>query len=333
LTAEGAEVGGLFEQACRGERRALGRLLSLVERSADDADLVDEILGTRRPTPYVVGVTGAPGAGKSTLVGRLVAAAADGGARIAVLAVDPSSPRHGGAILGDRIRMDGVVGGEVFIRSMASRGHHGGLALAVPGAIRVLGAVGFDLVFVETVGVGQVEVEIAAAADTTVVLVTPGWGDAIQANKSGLLEVADLFVVNKSDAGDADAACRDLEHMLDLGALHDGDGGASRRPEIRRTAASRDEGISEVWAAIERHRDAVTADGSLEHRRSARYRDEVRMRLAVLVARRIDDELATAAVADDARDRLTVGAAARQIATRVLTTPRTGAPADPRRAR
>jgi LAO/AO transport system kinase len=317
------DLAALLAHASSGERRALGRLLSIVERSAADAERVDALVAGRTPA-YIVGVTGAPGAGKSTIVGRLAACATAAGQKVAVLAVDPSSPLHGGAILGDRVRMDGVVAGEVFIRSMASRGHHGGLAAAVPCAVRVLAATGFDVVFVETVGVGQVEIEVAGAADTTVVLVTPGWGDAIQANKSGLLEVADLFVVNKSDTGDADAACRDLAHMLDLGAF----GGASpaaRRPEIVRTSASRGDGVADAWEAIVRHRRACEADGELARRRRARYLAEVRTQVQSLLGASIDAELvALEAIADDRR-AATVGETARQVVERILTTRRTDA--------
>jgi LAO/AO transport system kinase len=318
------DLAALLADARTGDRRALGRLLSAVERAAADADRVDALVAGH-PAAYVVGVTGAPGAGKSTLVGRLAACATEAGHRVAVLAVDPSSPLHGGAILGDRVRMDGVVTGDVFIRSMASRGHHGGLAAAVPCAVRVLAAVGFDVVFVETVGVGQVEIEVAGAADTTVVLVTPGWGDAIQANKSGLLEVADLFVVNKSDTGDADTACRDLAHMLDLGAMS-GDRNGSRRPEIVRTSASRGDGVADVWAAITRHRRACEADGELARRRRARYLAEVRTSVQSLLGARIDSELVELEAVGDDRRPATVGEAARQVVDRILTSPRTGAP-------
>jgi LAO/AO transport system kinase len=273
-----------------------------------------------------VGITGAPGAGKSTIVGQLAACACQAGHRVSVLAVDPSSPRHGGAILGDRIRMDGVVTGDVFIRSMASRGHHGGLALAVPGAVRVLGATGFDLVFVETVGVGQVEVDIAAAADTTVVLLTPGWGDSVQANKSGLLEVADLFVVNKADTGGADTACRDLEHMLDLGALTEGVIGA-HRPEVLRSTASRGDGVDAVWAAIGRHRASCQVSGELARRQRERYVGEVRMHVEAVLGRCVDAEMRALASELDER-ALTVGDAARQVVARIVTAPRTGAHGD-----
>src|SRR3954464_7684536 len=177
-------------------------------------------LAPRAGHARVIGLTGSPGVGKSTSTSALVAAYRKRGMRVGVLAVDPSSPFSGGAILGDRVRMqDHALDGGVFIRSMATRGHLGGLALATPQAIRVLDASGMPWVFVETVGVGQVEVEVAGAADTTLVVVNPGWGDAVQANKAGLLEIADIFVVNKADRPGVDEARRDLEHMLDLASF------------------------------------------------------------------------------------------------------------------
>ena len=196
----------LFDAARAGDRVALPRLLSLVERGGAGARAVAEIAyrSTGRGQAYTVGITGAPGAGKSTLTDQLIARARhrgiDGSDRVAVLAIDPSSPFSGGAILGDRVRMQNhALDEKVFIRSMATRGHLGGLAVAVPDAVRVLSAVGVPVVLLETVGVGQQEVAVAAATDTTVVVVNPGWGDAIQANKAGLLEIADLFVINKAD--------------------------------------------------------------------------------------------------------------------------------------
>ena len=256
----------LLERACGGERRALGRLLSVVERGGRPAEELEELVharaihartsdsrtsdsrtsdsrtvrsGTNSEAP-IIGVTGAPGSGKSTLVGHVVNEMADAGGRPAVLAVDPSSPLTGGAILGDRIRMDGVAAGRAFIRSMATRGHAGGLAMAVPAALRLFEACGFAPLVVETVGVGQVEVDVTRTADTTVVLVAPGMGDAVQANKSGLLEVADVLVVNKADRPGADDVRRDLEHMLDLGHIT----GITQhwRPEIIMTTATTGDG-------------------------------------------------------------------------------------------
>ena len=257
----------LLETARGGSRRALGKLLTMVERRGAVAAMVSERAHRDAGQARVVGVTGAPGTGKSTITGRL--ATASGASRPAILAIDPSSPLTGGAILGDRVRMDSHVSSSGFIRSMATRGHAGGLAVAVPDAVRVLDAAGCDPIIVETVGVGQVEVSIAAAADTTVVVVTPGWGDAVQANKAGLLEVADVFVVNKADRPDARGARRDVESMLDLGH-QDG-----WRAPIVMTTATKGEGINDLWTAIERHTAHLHQSGELAGRRSRRQRDEV----------------------------------------------------------
>ncbi len=195
----------LLDRAKADDRVALARLLSYVERGGEAATAVAQ-LAYRAAVPFTVGLTGAPGAGKSTLTDGLITEVRGGwpGAeaipQVAVVAVDPTSPFSGGAILGDRVRMgQHALDPTVFIRSMATRGHLGGLSLAVPDAVRLLGAAGMGVVIIETVGVGQMEVDIASAADTTVVVVTPGWGDAMQASKAGLLEVADVFVINKAD--------------------------------------------------------------------------------------------------------------------------------------
>ena len=271
------EPGDLLERALTGERRALGRLLSLVEQSGEAADEIAEMVhGRADGEAAVVGITGAPGTGKSTLVGHLVKEMAGTGGQPAVLAVDPSSPLTGGAILGDRIRMDGVAGGRAFIRSMATRGHAGGLALAVPAALRLFEACGFGPLLVETVGVGQVEVDITRTADTTVVMVAPGMGDAVQANKAGLLEVADVLVVNKADRPGADDTRRDLEHMLDLGRITGlADQTQHWRPEIIMTTATTGTGADQVHKAIQAHRAHLTGTGQLEARRQARIHQEV----------------------------------------------------------
>ena len=264
----------LLERAVGGERRALGRLLSLVEHGGEAADEIGEqVHGLAPGEAPVIGVTGAPGTGKSTLVGHLVVEMAESGGRLAVLAVDPSSPLSGGAMLGDRIRMDGVAAGRAFIRSMATRGHAGGLALAVPAALRLFEACGFGPLIVETAGVGQVEVDVTRTADTTVVLVAPGMGDAVQANKAGLLEVADVLVVNKADRPGADDARRDLEHMLDLG--HITGQAQDWRPEIIMTVATTGDGIDEVHQAIQSHRAHLADTGQLKARRQSRIRHEV----------------------------------------------------------
>src|SRR5919205_1677812 len=212
-----SDPAALVDGALAGERAAVARLITLVESGGDLAHDVISRLFPHTGAAYTVGITGAPGAGKSTLTDKLIARVRKEGAEVGVLAIDPSSPFSGGAILGDRVRMqDHATDPGVFIRSMATRGHLGGLSLATPQAIRVLDAAGKPWVLVETVGVGQVEVDVAGAADTTVVVVNPGWGDAVQANKAGLLEIADVFVINKADRDGANDTKRDLEQMLEL---------------------------------------------------------------------------------------------------------------------
>jgi LAO/AO transport system kinase len=238
---------------------------------------------------YTVGLTGAPGAGKSTLTSALVRVVRGRDERVAVLAIDPSSPFTGGAILGDRVRMgDHATDDAVFIRSMATRGHLGGLAVATPEAVRVLAAAGFPWVLVETVGVGQVEVEVAGHADTTVVVVNPGWGDAVQANKAGLLEVADVFVVNKADRPGAAETIKDLDRMLDLaGAGHAP--GSWRAPVVAATATSATgDGVPEVWDAVLAHRAHLLDGGGegLAERRRRRAADEVTRLVAAALLER-----------------------------------------------
>jgi LAO/AO transport system kinase len=262
----------LYRDARAGDRSALGRLLSLIERGGPSARDAGRLTFAQGQADHVVGITGAPGAGKSTLTDRLIATARRDGPHVGVLAVDPSSPFSGGAILGDRIRMQGhALDPGVFVRSMATRGHLGGLALAVPEAVRVLDAAGFPFVLVETVGVGQSEVEIAGAADTTVVVLTPGAGDSVQANKAGLLEVADLFVINKADHPQVRELERDLEFMMELTSWPDG-----WRPPIVRTVAVQNEGIKPLLAAIDDHRAHLSDSGRLEQRRAQRAHDELR---------------------------------------------------------
>jgi LAO/AO transport system kinase len=269
------DPGELINQARDGSRTALARLLTYVE-SDGPAQRATAALAYRAPSPYVVGLTGPPGSGKSTLTDRLIGLVLERGSfagsdpfdQVAVLAVDPTSPFSGGAILGDRIRMQGhATNDHVFIRSMATRGHLGGLSLAVPDAIRVLGAATFRLALVETVGVGQMEVEIASASDTTVVVLNPGWGDSMQANKAGLLEVADVFVINKADRAGVAETRRDLEQMLDLG-VHEW------RPKILETVATDGTGLGELWQAVVEHR-AWLEDGRLDEHRRRRTRAEL----------------------------------------------------------
>ena len=285
----------LLERALAGERRALGRVLSLLEHGGAPADEIAELIhGRANREAAVIGVTGAPGTGKSTLVGHLLEQTADEGHQPAVLAVDPSSPLTGGAILGDRIRMDGVAAGRAFIRSMATRGHAGGLALAVPAALRLFEACGYGPLVVETVGVGQVEVDITRTADTTVVMVAPGMGDAVQANKAGLLEVADVLVVNKADRPGADDTRRDLEHMLDLGRLTGLAGLAHDwRPQIIMTTATTGDGTDQVQTAIQAHRAHLTRTGQLQARRQSRIHQEVLNRVTQQLGAAASRHLAT----------------------------------------
>jgi LAO/AO transport system kinase len=261
----------LVASALDGNRRATAKVLSLVEQGGDGARVALSMLHARTGNAWSIGITGAPGAGKSTLTDQLVVRLRADGSGVGVLAVDPTSPFSGGAILGDRVRMQQHSGDEgVFIRSMATRGHLGGLALATPQAVRVLDAVGKAWIVIETVGVGQVEVEIAGHADTTVVVVNPGWGDAVQAAKAGLLEIADVFVVNKADRPGASDSVRDLEGMLELS------GSVSWRPPIVRTVATTGEGVDELYDAIATHRAHLVASGEHEARRRERLRDELR---------------------------------------------------------
>ena len=277
----GGDPQELVKAATAGDRGAIARLISLVEQGGEQAREVGRLTYPLGGNAYTVGITGAPGSGKSTLTDRLVAEIRGEGEEVGVLAVDPSSPFSGGAILGDRVRMQGhATDPGVFIRSMATRGHLGGLALATPEAIRVLDAVGRPWVLVETVGVGQVEIEVAGAADTTVVVVNPGWGDAVQASKAGLLEVADLFVINKADRAGADETERDLGLMLDLSEPF------GWRPPILRTVATTGEGVPELWATVAEHRAYLVEHGLLEPRRAHRLTDELR----AIVAHRIEQQ-------------------------------------------
>ncbi len=278
----------LLKEAKHGSRTALARLLTYVE-SGGAQHRATVSLAYAAPAPFVVGLTGAPGAGKSTLTDRLITTALTRGHvgdaetfdQVGVLCVDPSSPFTGGAILGDRIRMqDHATNDHVFIRSMATRGHLGGLSLAVPDALRVLGAANFPFAFVETVGVGQMEVEIASAADTTIVVTNPGWGDSMQANKAGLLEVADIFVINKADRPGVKETKRDLEQMLDLG------GARSWRPLIIETNATSDEGTEALFDAIDAHRAFLDKE-FLEDARRLRTRVELDKVVSVLLRSRV----------------------------------------------
>jgi LAO/AO transport system kinase len=257
----------LVEAVSAGETRAVARMLSRAESGAVGARAAHDHIYQRTGRAPLVGITGVPGSGKSTLVAKLAAAIRASGRTVAIVAIDPSSPFSGGAILGDRIRM-GELGGDpgVFVRSMATRGSLGGLARGTLEAVDVLDAAGYDLVMIETVGVGQDEVEVARAAHTTVVVSAPGLGDDIQAIKAGVLEIADVHVVSKCDRADANRTIADLKNMLALGLRTDG---AAWRPPVIATSAARDQGIDEVLAAIDGHRAALEASGEIAARRAA----------------------------------------------------------------
>jgi len=274
VSRRGLNVAELVERARASDARAVARLISLVENDSPTLREVAAALAPYGGHAQVVGLTGSPGVGKSTSTSALVTALRRDGKRVGVLAVDPSSPFSGGALLGDRVRMqDHATDDGVFIRSMASRGQLGGLSAAVPQALRVLDAARCDVVLIETVGVGQAEVEIASLADTTMVLLAPGMGDGIQAAKAGILEIADIFVVNKADRDGADQVARDLRYMQSLGGRHSASG--AWKPPIVKTVASREEGVEDVVAAIQKHRAWMDEHGELRRRRRARAASEI----------------------------------------------------------
>jgi LAO/AO transport system ATPase len=292
-----ADVPALVEGARAGDARSVARLISLVEDASPALREVAAALAPHTGHAQVLGLTGSPGVGKSTTTTALVRALRQAGKRVGVLAVDPSSPFSGGALLGDRVRMQDHAGDSgVYIRSMASRGHLGGLAWATPQALRVLDAAGCDVVLIETVGVGQSELEIASLADTTLVLVAPGMGDGIQAAKAGILEVADLFVVNKADRDGADQTVRDLRYMQSLGGRHSEAG--HWRPPISRTVASRDtdNGIDEVLEKVEEHRQWLESSGEGHRRRTERAAREVEAIAVAALRGRMGDVHGSAAL-------------------------------------
>lgn len=298
--ARTVDVPTLVTDARAGRPRAVARLISLVE---DEHQSLREIMAALAPhagNAHVIGVTGSPGVGKSTSTNALVAALRARGQRVGVLAVDPSSPFSGGALLGDRVRMqDHALDPEVYIRSMASRGHLGGLSWSTPQAIRVLDAAGCDVVLVETVGVGQSEVEVAGLADTTLVLLAPGMGDGIQAAKAGILEIGDVFVVNKADRDGADATVRDLRHMISLG---DRTQAGLWRPPVVKTVAAQGIGIDEVMEAIDKHWSWMEAGGTLRARRVRRAGDEIEAIALTTLRRRLGGVRAGSVIEDLAAD-------------------------------
>ncbi|HEX4252752.1 MAG TPA: methylmalonyl Co-A mutase-associated GTPase MeaB [Pseudonocardia sp.] len=282
-------VADLVTRAQDSEPRAVARLISMVEDASPRLREVAAALAPHTGRAQVVGLTGSPGVGKSTSTSALVSAMRRQGKRVGVLAVDPSSPFSGGALLGDRVRMqDHATDSGVFIRSMATRGHLGGLSWATPQALRVLDAAGCDVVLVETVGVGQSEIEVVSLADTTVVLIAPGMGDGVQAAKAGILEIADIFVVNKADREGADQTVRELRYMLSLGERRDGVESSWKTP-ILRTIASRGEGIDDVVSALDEHRDWMARSGERERRRQQRAEAEIAAITLEQVRARIED--------------------------------------------
>jgi GTPase len=281
------DIGELVDRARQQQPRAVARLISLVEDASPQLREVAAALAPFTGRAQVVGLTGPPGVGKSTSTSALVTSLRAQGKRVGVLAVDPSSPFSGGALLGDRIRMqEHATDPGVFIRSMATRGHLGGLSWATPQALRVLDAAGFDVVLIETVGVGQSEVDVVALADTTIVLLAPGMGDGIQAAKAGILEIADVFVVNKADRDGAEATIRDLKTMVAMSRR--GVAGSSWRQPIVATVASRLAGVDEVVKSIDAHHEWLVEHGELEQRRYRRARSEVQAIALESVRSKID---------------------------------------------
>lgn len=281
------EAIALAERVLACEDRAVARAISMVEDGEEGLADLSAALFPHTGRAYTIGLTGAPGVGKSTLAGELVRLIREEGLSVAVLAIDPTSPFTGGALLGDRLRMQvHATDPGVFIRSMATRGHLGGLALAAPEAVRILDASGRAVVIVETVGVGQAEVDVAAATDTTLVVVSPGWGDAVQVAKAGILEIADVFVVNKADREGADAAARDLRQMIHMGPE------LPWTPPVVLTSATDGEGVDRLWDAVGEHRAHLEATGGLERGRRTRLLREVEGLAAESLRARVHDLVA-----------------------------------------
>ena len=298
-------VADLVDGLRGGDRRAVARLISLVEDGAPEASEVIREVYPLTGHASTVGITGAPGAGKSTLIDGLVRRMRAADLSVGVIACDPTSPFSGGALLGDRVRMQNhALDEKVFIRSMATRGHLGGLSLAAPEAMRVLEASGSDVVIVETVGVGQSEVEVAEQADTTIVVLAPGLGDAIQAAKAGILEIADIFCVNRADKDGANETARDLRSMLELGHGRD----PSWETPIVLTTAVTEDGLDALWDAIRAHEAHLREGNRLEERRRTRFSAEIRE----IVGERLKAALEQATGAD-VLERLTDEVLARRL--------------------
>lgn len=276
------------------DRRSIARAITLIEGASDEAEALAEALYPLTGNAYIVGITGPPGAGKSTLLNRLIAHLRDEGLTVGVIAVDPTSPFSGGALLGDRIRMtEHALDEGVFIRSMGTRGHLGGLAAATQDAVRVLDAAGYDVILVETVGVGQTELSIMELADTVVLVLTPGAGDIVQVWKAGIMEIADLFLVNKADREGVRKLIADLEEMLDLA------GERAWRPPVVATVATERRGIDDLWQQLQRHRSYLKESGEGTARRLRHLRREVRERMEHRLRKRLAEVLAEPAFQED----------------------------------
>jgi len=283
-------INELIERMLKGDKRATARLITLVENDEEKAREIVKKIYSNTGRAYIIGITGPPGSGKSTLVDKLIKKARDEGNIVGVIAIDPTSPFTGGALLGDRIRMQRhSTDPGVFIRSMATRGSLGGLAKATNDAIKILDAYGCDIIFVETVGVGQIEVDIVKTADTVVLVTVPGLGDDIQAIKAGLMEIADIFVVNKADKEGAEAAMFELELMLDL--EKDKWQKSGWRPPVVSTIAFTNKGVDELWGAINEHREFLLNSGKIEEKRKFRVREEIKAIVSSKIARKIGEKM------------------------------------------
>jgi LAO/AO transport system kinase len=281
------DVGALVGKAREGDPRSVGRLISLVENAAPELREVMAALAPHAGNARLIGLTGSPGVGKSTTTSALLSTYRARGDRVGVLAIDPTSPFSGGALLGDRVRMqDHALDPGVYIRSMGTRGNLGGVSWATPQAIRVLDAVGCDVVIIETVGVGQAEVAIASLADSTVVMLAPGLGDGIQAAKAGILEIADLYVVNKADRDGATQTVRDLKTMLTLGEKR---APGAWKPPVLSTVSSKNEGIVEFVEELDRHQAWLAESGELDTRRRRRAADEIEVLAVTALRERMGD--------------------------------------------
>ncbi len=291
-----SNLGRVREQlasAMSGDRRALARLITAIENGK-----AAEVLQSLQPgTPHVIGITGPPGAGKSTLVDLLITEARDAGNTVAGLLVDPSSPFSGGAILGDRVRMQNHITDDgVYLRSLANRGHLGGLSHAVPAASALLSGIGFDVILIETVGVGQAEVDIVRHCDTVVVILSPGWGGGIQAAKAGLMEIGDVFVVNKADRDGADQTVSDVKQMLMLGEQVGGP--RAWEPPVLESVATTGAGIDEIWAALASHREFLESSDEGQRRTADRWEAEFRAALQVALMGTLDPDVVHDLVVD-----------------------------------